>query len=133
MITVREANAILDRATLPAEEEAVPLAEALGRVLARDVVADVDWPPFNTSAMDGYAVRAAEVRAAGLVLSERPGLVAAGDVIPEPLAPGEAVRIMTGAPLPPGADAIVPFEETDEPLRNAGEAPHRSGHVRILK
>lgn len=111
MITVREAHAILDRATLSAAEEAVPLAEALGRVLARDVVADVDWPPFDTSAMDGYAVRASEARAAGLVLSERPGLVAAGDVFPEPLAPGEAVRVMTGAPLPLGADAVVPVEE----------------------
>jgi molybdopterin molybdotransferase len=111
VITVSEAHAILDRAIGPAEEEAVPLAEALGRVLARDVVADVDWPPFDTSAMDGYAVRAAEARAAGLVLTERPGLVAAGDAFPEPLAAGEAVRVMTGAPLPLGADAVVPVEE----------------------
>lgn len=111
MITVREAHAILDRATLPAEEEWADLAEALGRVLARDVVADVDWPPFDTSAMDGYAVRAAEARPAGRALSERPGLVAAGAAFPDPLAPGEAVRVMTGAPLPPGADAVVPVEE----------------------
>src|SRR5688572_21701568 len=113
MITVREAHAILDRATRPEAEaeEAVPLAEALGRVLARDVVADVDWPPFDTSAMDGYAVRAAEAREAGLVLAERAGLVAAGDAFPGPLAAGEAVRVMTGAPLPAGADAVVPVEE----------------------
>ncbi|MDQ5871175.1 MAG: molybdopterin molybdotransferase MoeA [Acidobacteriota bacterium] len=112
MITVREAHAILDRAIQPAEEEAVPLAQALGRILARDVVADVDWPPFDTSAMDGYAVRTADARRAGLVLVERAGLVAAGDVIPQPLAAGEAVRVMTGAPLPLGADAIVPVEES---------------------
>ena len=111
MITVREALAILDSATLPAEEEWAPLAEALGRVVARDVVADVDWPPFDTSAMDGYAMRAAEARPAGRTLTERPGLVAAGAPFPEPLAPGEAVRVMTGAPLPPGADAVVPVEE----------------------
>lgn len=111
MITVREAQAILDRAMEPAGEEAASLDDALGRVLARDVVADVDWPPFDTSAMDGYAVRASEARAAGLVLPERPGLVAAGDAFPKPLAAGEAVRVMTGAPLPPGADAVVPVED----------------------
>ena len=111
MITVREAHAILDRAIEPAGEEMVALAEALGRVLARDVVADVDWPPFDTSAMDGYAIRVAEAQSAGLVLSERAGLVAAGDAYPEPLAPGEAVRVMTGAPLPAGADTVVPVEE----------------------
>ena len=112
MITVREAHSILDRATSRAEEESVPLAEALGRVLARDVVADVDWPPFDTSAMDGYAVRAAEARPAGRTLAERPGLVAAGAPFPDPLATGEAVRVMTGAPLPPGSDAVVPVEES---------------------
>lgn len=111
MITVREAHSILDRATPPPEEESAPLAEALGRVVARDVVADVDWPPFDTSAMDGYAVRAAEARPAGRSLTERAGLVAAGAAFPEPLAAGEAVRVMTGAPLPGGADAVVPVEE----------------------
>lgn len=111
MITVREAHAILDRSIEPAAEEAVALAEALGRVLARDVVADVDWPPFDTSAMDGYAVRVAEAEAAERILSERPGLVAAGDAFPRALAAGEAVRVMTGAPLPAGADTVVPVEE----------------------
>ena len=89
MITVREAHSILDRAAVRAEEESVPLAEALGRVLARDVVTDVDWPPFDTSAMDGYAVRAVEARPAGRTLAERAGRVAAGDAFPEPLAAGE--------------------------------------------
>src|SRR5688500_4750982 len=106
MITVREAHAILDRSIEPAAEEVVALAEALGRVVARDVVADVDWPPFDTSAMDGYALRVAEAEAAGRILSERPGLVAAGDAFPDALAPGEAVRVMTGAPLPFGADTV---------------------------
>lgn len=132
MITVREAHAILDRATLPLGEESVPLAGALGRVLAQDVVADVDWPPFDTSAMDGYAVRAGEARAAGLVLSERSGLVAAGHAVPGPLGPGEAVRIMTGAPLPPGADAVVPVEEArprDGRVRFERE-PREGAHLR---
>jgi molybdopterin molybdotransferase len=132
VITVREAHAILDRAAFPAEEEWAPLADALGRVLARDVVTDVDWPPFDTSAMDGYAVRAAEARPAGTTLAERPGRVAAGDAFPEPLAPGEAVRVMTGAPLPPGADAVVPVEEarrTDGRVRFDRE-PADGAHLR---
>ncbi len=132
MITVAEAYAILDRAVAPAGEESVALADALGRVLAHDVVADVDWPPFDTSAMDGYAVVAAEVRAAGRVLAERPGLVAAGDPIPPPLAHGEAVRLMTGAPLPQGADSVVPVEQAQ---REGGRvrfdrAPEEGAHLR---
>lgn len=110
MISVDEAYAILDRAVAPLGDEEVPLAQARGRVLAADVASDVDWPPFDTSAMDGYAVRAAEARAPGGALRERPGLVAAGDPSPPPLAAGEAVRLMTGAPLPSGADAVVPVE-----------------------
>lgn len=132
MITVREAHAILDRAIRPAGEESLALGEALGRILARDVVAEIDWPPFDTSAMDGYALVAAEARAAGLVLAERPGLVAAGPGRPGPLGPGEAVRIMTGAPLPPGADAVVPVEEArpkDGRVRFDRE-PREGAHLR---
>jgi molybdopterin molybdotransferase len=109
--TVQQAYEILDAAIAPAGEESVPLADALGRVLARDVVADVDWPPFDTSAMDGYAVRVRD-GSDGSLRRERPGVVAAGDPIPPPLAPGEAVRLMTGAPLPASADAVVPVEES---------------------
>ncbi|HSE65166.1 MAG TPA: gephyrin-like molybdotransferase Glp [Thermoanaerobaculia bacterium] len=109
MITVDEAYAILDLAVAPLPPEDVPLRQARDRVVAADVASDVDWPPFDTSAMDGYAVRADEVRGEG-ALRERPGLVAAGDPPPTPLSPGEAVRLMTGAPLPAGADAVVPVE-----------------------
>lgn len=110
----------------------VALGDALGRVLARDLVTDVDWPPFDTSAMDGYAVRAAEARAGEPGLRERPGLVAAGDPPPPPLAPGEAVRLMTGAPLPAGVDAVVPVEES---RREAGRVrfdrePREGAHLR---
>ncbi len=110
MTTFSEALAILSGAIgAPGPARAVPLAEALGRVLAREIVADVDWPPFDTSAMDGYAVRVADA-ASGQPLAERVGLLAAGEAHPEPLRLGEAVRIMTGAPLPAGAEAIVPVE-----------------------
>jgi molybdopterin molybdotransferase len=109
MLTVDEAYAILDGAVAPLPREDVPLRQARDRVVAADVASDVDWPPFDTSAMDGYAVRADEVREQG-ALRERPGLVAGGDPPPPPLSPGETVRLMTGAPLPAGADAVVPVE-----------------------
>jgi molybdopterin molybdotransferase len=132
VITVADAFAVLDSAVEPLAVESVSLSEAAGRILAADVVADVDWPPFHTSAMDGYALRAEEVPTADTSLSERSGMVAAGDPPPPPLAPGEAVRIMTGAPLPSGADAIVPVEES---RRDGGRVffervPHTGAHVR---
>lgn len=132
MVTVEEAYAILDRAVVTLGDEEVPLGEAQGRVLAADVASDVDWPPFDTSAMDGYAVRAADARATGGTLRERPGLVAAGDPAPPPLLPGEAVRLMTGAPLPSGADAVVPVELVRrEAGRVAFERPPEDGaHLR---
>jgi molybdopterin molybdotransferase len=132
VITVEEAYAILDGAVGTVGDEEVPLGKARGRVLASDVASDVDWPPFDTSAMDGYAVRAAEARAAGGTLRERPGLVAAGDPVPPALLPGEAVRLMTGAPLPSGADAVVPVElARREAGRVAFERPPEEGaHLR---
>lgn len=97
--------------------ERAPLLEALGRVLAEPVAARDDLPPFANSAMDGYAVRAADVQTADL---DRPTTlrvtadIAAGSWPTAELSPGTAARIMTGAPLPPGADAVVPVEDTDE-------------------
>ncbi|WP_061965238.1 molybdopterin molybdotransferase MoeA [Demequina aurantiaca] len=99
---------------LPTEE--VSLGDALGRVLADPVNSRTDNPPFDNSAMDGYAVRGDEVAAASdsapvamIVSADIP----AGSGMPDPLAPGTVARIMTGAPVPEGADAIVPVEHTD--------------------
>ncbi len=111
MITVAEALDILRKACSPGPVEKAALREGAGRVLARDVRADVAWPPFDTSAMDGYAVRLADFAPGKGPVAERPGLVGAGDRPPAPLAPGEAVRIMTGAPVPEGTEAIVPVEK----------------------
>ena len=96
-----------------APAEPVPLADALGRTLASPVVSAGAVPPFDTSSMDGFAVRAADVAA---VPAELPvaATVHAGRV-GGPLAPGTAVGVMTGAPLPPGADAVVPVEWTSRP------------------
>ncbi len=111
MLTVAQALSLLAGALSPGGEEDVALERAGGRVAAREVRSDVDWPPFDTSAMDGYAVRLGDV-AAGAALPERSELVAAGSAPPPPLAAGEAVRVMTGAPLPPGTEAIVPVERS---------------------
>jgi molybdopterin molybdotransferase len=131
VITVDDALAIVSGACAPRGGEFVPLAEALGRVLARPIASDVDWPPFDTSAMDGYAVRTADLASAAGSLAERER-VAAGDAPPGPLAAGEAVRVMTGAPLPEGADAVVPVEDsTVESGRvSFGVAPRPGAHVR---
>ena len=94
---------------LPAEE--VDLPSAVGRVLAEDIYADLDMPPFDRSAMDGYAVRAADVARAPVVL-EVAGQVRAGHWPDHALEPGQAIQIMTGAPVPAGATAVQPVERT---------------------
>jgi len=91
--------------------ESVPLENALGRILSRDVTSPIDLPPFRNSQMDGYAVRAADVASAPVSLPVV-GEVAAEPGAPAPLKPGTAVKIMTGAAVPEGADAIVPVEDT---------------------
>ncbi len=121
MINVEEALSEILRHVRPLEAERVPILEARGRVLAEEIVSDIDIPPFNNSAMDGYAVRAADVAAAS---REEPvrlavlGSVAAGYVAEMAVAPGTTIRIMTGAPLPQGADAVVPIEETSDAERS---------------
>jgi molybdopterin molybdotransferase len=131
VITVSEALALVLRACTAGRSETAPLSEALGRVLAEDVASDVDWPPFDTSAMDGYAVHVAEA-SNGHPLTERAGLVAAGDLPPSALASGEAVRVMTGAPLPPGAEAVVPVEDAvrENGRVTAKAAPRPGEHIR---
>jgi molybdopterin molybdotransferase len=110
LLDVAEAHARLMGHFRPVETEMVPLAEAWGRVLARDVVAARDNPPFPASAMDGYAVRAADaVPGARLRVV---GVAAAGRRFPGDVGPGEAVRIFTGAPVPEGADLVVIQEDT---------------------
>src|ERR1700690_507129 len=89
--------------------ETIPLAEAAGRVLAEEIAADRDYPPFARSARDGYAVRAADLPGELRVVGE----VRAGEVFNGSVDRGTAVEIMTGAPLPAGADAVVMIEHTE--------------------
>jgi molybdopterin molybdotransferase len=112
-----------------------PLAECGGRVLGEDVVSSVAMPPFDNSAMDGYAVRAEDVAGAerhAAVALPVPVDIPAGRTDIVPLLPGTAHRIMTGAPVPPGADAIVKVEDTDGgEQRVAVRAPVEPGtHIR---
>jgi molybdopterin molybdotransferase len=114
-LTVDEAlDRILTRIT-PLERTETPLLEALGAVLAEDAVADRDIPPFRNSAMDGYAVRGADVQRDDVRLRVI-GAVAAGAMPVGTVGPGEAMRIMTGAPMPEGADTVVRVEDTDNAM-----------------
>ncbi len=111
MLTVEQAlDAIIAEVAPPAAQR-VPLGNALGLVLAEDIISDVDSPPFDKSLMDGYAVRAADVSSgrAELRLLEE---VMAGQVPTRTVEAETATRIMTGAPLPDGADAVVRVEDT---------------------
>lgn len=99
----------LDLTPLPSER--VPITGAAGRILAEPVIADRDQPAFNRSAMDGYAVQAADTVAPPVMLKVV-GVIAAGTNWPGTLKPGEAVKIMTGAPVPAGADAVQMVENT---------------------
>ena len=116
MLSVEEALERVLREFHPLEPERVPILESLGRVLAEDVYADVDIPPHANSSMDGYAVLAADTSGASRGAPVRlrcVGEVAAGYIPETEVTPGTAIRIMTGAPIPPGADGVVRVEDTE--------------------
>jgi molybdopterin molybdotransferase len=111
MITVRQALEIALQKTTRLPIETLPFLESAGRILAEDVISDVDMPPFPRSTMDGYAVRSAEVRSVPARLQVA-GTIPAGSYPNFSLQPMQAAKIMTGAPLPPGADAVQMVEKT---------------------
>jgi molybdopterin molybdotransferase len=128
--SVQEASERILAAIRPLGTESVPLRDALGRVLAADTHSPIEHPPWDNSSMDGYAVRAADVSLAAasapveLPVSET---VRAGQKPTRPLAPGSAVRVMTGAPVPDGTDTVIRVEDTDGGedrvvIRNARDA-----------
>jgi molybdopterin molybdotransferase len=112
-----EAKALIDRTIAPIERtERVRVLDASGRVLARDVAADADVPPFSRAAMDGYAVRAADTAGASRqspVTLRCIEQTFTGQVPRQTIGPGQCSEVATGAPLPPGADAVVMVEETE--------------------
>ena len=116
MLEVEDALACILAHFAPLDAVELPTLECLGLALAEDVASPLNLPPLANSAMDGYAVRHADIAAADdapptLAVSSA---VAAGQVSDDTVTPGNAIRIMTGAPVPNGADTVVPFEETDE-------------------
>jgi len=117
MISVEEALAEILRHVQPLEPERLPILETLGCVLAETITSDINIPPFDNSGMDGFAVRSADVVGASAATPVRLRVidsVAAGYVAGVTVEPGTAIRIMTGAPLPEGADAVVPYEDTSD-------------------
>lgn len=117
MLRVEEASDRILAEIRTLDAEAVPLRAALGRVCAEDIVATVTMPPWSNSSMDGYAVRSADITP---VMKGEPvtlrvvGTIAAGETAPKALKRGQAMRIMTGAPVPGGADSVIRKEDTDE-------------------
>lgn len=129
-IPVEEAiSRLAAAAPLPRGTELCPLGQSMGRVLAEDVSAKIAQPPFTRSPLDGYALRAADIGGAS---REKPVFlpvsqyIPAGGVFPAPLAAGTAARIMTGAPLPEGADCVIRQEDTDLGAERAAFFAHVS-------
>ncbi len=131
MLDVEEALKRIMTFFVPLPAVDVPLLDALGQVLAVPLVAPINIPPLDNSAMDGYALRAADISQAG---GKSPvdlrviGHIPAGTVSDQTVEPGTALRIMTGAPIPGGADTVVAFEDTDEvERRDAGGSMEKVG------
>lgn len=145
MISVEQARAYILQHFAPLASERVDLLDALDRVLTQDIVSSINVPPHNNSAMDGYAVRAEDIQGASTTNPVRLNVVGdlgAGYVPDASVAPGAAIRIMTGAVIPPGADTVVRFEETSEAVdqkatgKGSGtveilNAPSRGSNVRL--
>ena len=120
MLSVEQAYELIMASFRTLEAEEKPLLDSMGQVLAEDIHSPLALPPLANSGMDGYALRHSDIAGAS---PENPsnleviGIVAAGQMPDKTVVPGTAIRIMTGAPVPDGADTVVPFEETDEVQR----------------
>lgn len=126
LMNVDDAIARILNSITPLPAETIPVTEALNRVLAQDVTAPLDLPPFANSSMDGFALRAADSQNASRQSPVSLRIVMdipAGTAPTTTLNPGEAARIMTGAPVPDGADAIIPVEDTDADWQNGETNP----------
>lgn len=136
MLTAEVALERVARETQPLDAETVDVADALGRVLAEDIASDVDSPPHDKSIVDGYAVRSADLATRPVTLTVLEEVVA-GAVPTQTVVPGAATRIMTGAPVPEGADAIVMVENTEvlagAPQRVVIDSPPLTAGRNILR
>lgn len=120
MLTVEEALEKILNEVDTLDEEYVPILDSLGQVIAEDIKSDIDVPPLDNSAMDGYAVIAADTKGASEAspkVLQVIDTIMAGSISRQKVVSGTAARIMTGAPIPEGADSVVQFENTDEEKR----------------
>ena len=134
MIKVEEALTIILDSVKVLGRRKVKLLDSLDKVLAEDIYADSDIPPFHNSAMDGYALIASDTEGSSSTYPRRLRVgedLRAGYVATRPLGRGEAIRIMTGAPLPEGADAVIMVEETKKVEGRSEE--HKGEFVEILR
>lgn len=129
MITFTKAHELMIGTARSLGSETVPLADAAHRILAQDVVADVDMPPFDKAAMDGYACRRSELGTALTVIETIP----AGRMPAKAVGPGQCSRIMTGAPVPEGADCVVMQEYTSAPTPETIRFTGRSTETNICR
>ena len=135
MLSVEEALEKILSEVDTLEAESVPILDSLGQVLAEDIKSDINVPPLDNSAMDGYAVRSQDTTGASEktpVFLRVIDTVMAGSISRHEVVPGAAVRIMTGAPVPGGADSVVQFENTDEEKRKASAPDEPVVRVGIL-
>ena len=133
MLSVEEALRLVEQHARPLAPQRVALDDAAELVLAETVTSSVNSPPYDKTLMDGYAVVSSDRAEVRVVLEE----IGAGSVPRRPVTPGTATRLMTGAPLPEGADAVVAFEETEpiddhtvrfrKPIPRRGSTCSRSG------
>ena len=135
MLSVEEALEKILQEVATLEEETVPILESLGQVLAEDIKSEINVPPLDNSAMDGYAVQSGDTRGASegspkfLRVIDT---VMAGSISKRRVVTGTAIRIMTGAPVPQGADSVVQFENTDEEHRKKSAADRPITEVGVL-
>jgi molybdopterin molybdotransferase len=135
MLSVEEALQKILAEVNVLEAETIPILEALGQVLTEDIVSDINVPPLDNSAMDGFAVRSEDTSGA----SEKTpitlrviGTVLAGGISKNEAVPGTAIRIMTGAPIPRGANSVVQFEDTDDQKNQDAFSNKRAEEVSIF-
>jgi molybdopterin molybdotransferase len=135
MLSVEEALEKILREVDILDEESASILDSLGQVLAEDIKSDINVPPLDNSAMDGYAVQSQDTIGAN---KESPRLlrvidtVMAGSISSHEVVPGTAVRIMTGAPVPRGADSVIQFENTDDEKRRESAAGQPATEVGVL-
>jgi molybdopterin molybdotransferase len=133
LLTVEEAQRRIVSVFQPVETATLPLGEAHRRVLAKNILAGSDMPPFTNSSMDGYAVRSGDTIGASLehpILLQVIADIPAGRIPKDPIKPGQTARIMTGAMVPEGADSIIPVENTNAESARISDtvAIYRSSH-----